>query len=109
MEILTGLIFLLAGAAIVKFIASPATDRALDTFAAGFLPYRAVVGWPRGVQEEEPVAWRWSSGDGPAEPPRGGEAALALPVLVDIDADDAPTATRVDRRSMVRGMARRRS
>ena len=109
MEILTGMVFLLAGAAIVTFVASPATERALDTFAAGFMPYRAVVGWPRGVQEEEPVAWRWSSGDAPPEPPRGGEAALALPELVDIDPEDAPAATRVDRRAMFRGMARRRS
>ena len=108
MDILTGLVFILAGAALVKFIVSPATERALDTFAAGFMPYRAATGWPRGVQEEEPVAWRWSAGDGPTSPSSGGPAALGLAELVDIGSDDAPTATAVDRGSMARGMARRR-
>ena len=108
MDPLTGLVFLLAGAAIVKFVFSPSTERGLDAFAAGFMPYRASNGWPRGVQEEEPVAWSWSSGDGQAPPSSGGETD-ALPELIDIDADDAPIATRVDRGSMVRGMARRQS
>jgi hypothetical protein len=109
MDPLTGLVFLLAGAAIVRFVFSPSTERVLDSFAAGFMPYRAANGWPRGVQEEEPVAWSWSSGDGRTPPSSGGEADMALPELIDIDADDAPTAIRVSGRSMARGMARRRS
>ena len=109
MDLLTGLVFVFAGAAIVKFVASPSTERALDTFAAGFMPYRAAVGWPRGVQEEEPVAWRWSSGDRSDPPSSGGDSDPALVELVDIDASDAPPAIRIDHRSMMRGMARRRS
>ena len=109
MDPLTGLVFLLAGAAIGKFVFSPSTERGLDAFAAGFMPYRAANGWPRGVQEEEPVAWSWSSGDGQVQPSIGGETDVALPELIDIDPGDAPTATRVDRRSMGSGMARRRS
>ena len=108
MDPLTGLVFLLAGAAIVKFVFSPSTERGLDAFAAGFMPYRASNGWPRGVQEEEPVAWSWSSGDGRPPPSSGVETDMALPELIDIDPDDAPTATPVSGRSMVRGMARRR-
>jgi hypothetical protein len=107
MDLLTGLVFLLAGAAIVKFVVSPSTERVLDTFAAGFMPYRAAAGWPRGVQEEEPVAWNWSDGDRPVPPSSGADVDLARPELVDIDAHDAPPATRVDHRSMMRGMARR--
>lgn len=44
----------------VVFIAGETTEKALDSFGAGFLPYRR-EGWPRGVQEGEPVAWDWSA------------------------------------------------
>ena len=43
----------------IAFMAGETTERALDTFGAGFLPYRK-EGWPRGVQEGEAVAWDWS-------------------------------------------------
>ena len=60
MEIFAGLILISLVAAFVALIVSPRTARSLDTFAAGFLPYRS-AGWPQGVQEEEPVRWSWSA------------------------------------------------
>jgi hypothetical protein len=45
---------------LVVFTADVTTGKALDTFGAGFVPYRG-PGWPRGVQEGEPVAWDWSA------------------------------------------------
>lgn len=56
MDILPGLVFVLAGFAIVGWVVSPRTARGLDHFAAGFLPYRD-AGWPQGVQEDDPVPW----------------------------------------------------
>lgn len=106
MDILTGLVFILAGAAIVKFIVSPATERALDTFAAGFMPYRAAAGWPRGVQEEEPVAWSWTERERPGGPDIGSDDGPSAAEIVDINGDAVPAA-RVGRSSMVRGLARR--
>ena len=41
----------------------------LDVFGSGFLPYRPDLGWPAGVQEEEPRAWTFRpEGAGPAAP-----------------------------------------
>ena len=61
MDLLTGLFLFVIGAALVKLVVSPGTERAIETFAAGFVAYRdPSAGWPRGVQEEEPVAWTWS-------------------------------------------------
>jgi hypothetical protein len=60
MDILGILGILLLGAGIGRFLASDGTARGLDAFGAGFLPYRE-AGWPRGVQEGEPIPWHWSS------------------------------------------------
>ena len=45
--------------------------RRLDiTFAQGFLPFRDRLDWPRGVQEEDTVSWRWPARPG-ARPATG--------------------------------------
>ena len=67
MDLFVGLAIAALGVRIFMFLANPKTARGLDLFASGFLPYRAELGWPRGVQEEEPVPWSWSSGGRPAE------------------------------------------
>jgi hypothetical protein len=112
MDLLTGLVLFLAGAAMVKLVVSPGTERAIDSFAAGFVPYRDTsAGWPQGVQEEEPVAWSWS-GRGRPDPPGGVSEAAVEAVeaaeLIEIGCENAPTATAVRRVAMIRGMARRR-
>ena len=121
MDLLTVLVLILAGAAMYKLVVSPGTERAIETFAAGFVAYRdPLKGWPRGVQEEDPVAWSWSgpgrpdrrspvsestdATDASAAPPTAGEAAE----VIEISGEGAPTATRVDGRSILRGMATRR-
>ncbi len=59
MDLFAGLVLVTLGAAFAALVVSPRTARSLDTFAAGFLPYRS-AGWPQGVQEEDPVPWSWS-------------------------------------------------
>jgi hypothetical protein len=108
MDILTGLVVILAAAAMVSLVVSPGTPRVLDLFGAGFLPYRdGSAGWPRGVQEEEPVAWTWTAGDDSKPPDVGSDDGLSAPELIDMTGDAVP-ATRVGPSSMVRGLARRR-
>jgi hypothetical protein len=108
MDIGTLLVVLLAAAAMVSLVVSRGTPRVLDLFGAGFLPYRdGSAGWPRGVQEEEPVAWSWSARDKPDPPDFGSDDGLTAPELLDISGEAVPAA-RVGRGSMVRGMARRR-
>ena len=108
MDLLTGLVVVLAAVAMVSLVVSPGTPRVLDLFAAGFLPYRdRNSGWPQGVQEEEPIPWVWTKRQGPDRPDGGSEESLAAPELVDISGD-AVLATRVGGGSMARGLARRR-
>jgi hypothetical protein len=108
MDILTGLVVIVAAAAMVSLVVSSGTPRVLDLFGAGFLPYRdGSAGWPRGVQEEEPVAWTWTAGGKPEPPDIGSDDGLSVPELIDVSGDAIP-ATRVERGSMIRGMARRR-
>jgi hypothetical protein len=97
MDIVVGLAAVLMGIVIIAFIASPTTGRGLDLFAAGFLPYRSKLDWPRGVQEEEPVRWTWPVG-----------SRSDVPEFHEIGADDAPPTAIVDRGFMGEGMARRR-
>jgi hypothetical protein len=68
MDILGILVILLLGAGIGRFLASDGTARGLDAFGAGFLPYRE-AGWPRGVQEGEPIPWKWSAMSDRGVPP----------------------------------------
>jgi hypothetical protein len=54
-------VILLLAAGLGRILSSEGTTRGLDAFGAGFLPYRADMGWPRGVQEGEPVAFKLSA------------------------------------------------
>jgi hypothetical protein len=49
----------------------------LDLFGTGFLPYRADLGWPRGVQEED--LRTWSVVQAPAGATPGAEPGAAAP------------------------------
>ncbi len=106
MDILTTLVLLAAGAAIVKVVFSPATERGIDAFAAGFLPYKG-PGWPQGVQEEEPVAWSWSGAGRAATSGSGRDGPLDAPEVVDIDGDAAPAVNAVRRGPTGPGLASR--
>ena len=100
MDIFAGLALITLLAVFAALIVSPRTSRSLDTFAAGFLPYRS-AGWPQGVQEEEPVHWSWSprrpdgDADGPAEE-------LERPEVTEISGPEAPVASAVQRGPTVR-------
>lgn len=95
MDILAAVVFLLVGTAMIAFVVSPTTARGLDTFGAGFVPYRG-PGWPRGVQEEEPVRWSWSAPRG-ADVTDGGSGASLGPELVEISRREGQAATAVHR------------
>jgi hypothetical protein len=93
MDIFAVVVLILLGTAMIAFVVSPATARGLDTFGAGFVPYRG-PGWPHGVQEEEPVHWSWSPPPGPDAADDGSGTGLE-PELVEISGPDAPTASSV--------------
>lgn len=95
MDIFAVVVFILLGTAMIAFVVSPTTARGLDTFGAGFVPYRS-AGWPQGVQEEDPVRWSWSAPRGP-DATDGGSSAALEPELVEISRPDAPTASVVHR------------
>lgn len=96
MDIFAGLVLISLVAAFAALVVSPRTARSLDTFAAGFLPYRS-AGWPRGVQEEEPVRWSWSPPRGPDPADEGSSIGLDGPEIVEISGPDAPAASGVNR------------
>jgi hypothetical protein len=60
---------LLALAAPVGLAAAWFSGRGAEAMSSLFKTDRG-LGWPRGVQEEDPVAWNW--GHRPATPPRPG-------------------------------------
>ncbi len=86
MDILAGLTVVTLGAAFVALVVSPRTGRSLDTFAAGFLPYRS-AGWPQGVQEEDPVPWSWSSTRGRHGSAEAAGQNVGVAELVEISGD----------------------
>jgi hypothetical protein len=52
---------LLVGAMAVGLIALDVVSRRQGfEFAHGFLGYRGIAGWPRGVQEDDDFQWRWA-------------------------------------------------
>jgi hypothetical protein len=75
MDVLGTTVILLLAAAIGRFLSSEGTARGLDAFGSGFLPYRADMGWPRGVQEGEPVAFKVSAMSERGAPPVDQEPA----------------------------------
>lgn len=54
MDLSTTLVILLVGAALIGWLAGARDGRGLEAFGLGFIGYRS-YGWPRGVQEEDPV------------------------------------------------------
>ena len=95
MDIFAALVFLVLGIALIVFVVSPTTAHGLDTFGAGFVPYRS-AGWPHGVQEEEPVHWSWSAPRPPDATDDSSGTGLQ-PELVEITGQEAPAASAVHR------------
>lgn len=90
MDLPSTLVLILVGAAILGWVTSPRTGQALEAWAMGFIGYRG-AGWPRGVQEEEPVHFDFSERpglgaqeDGPLDAGRGPEI-VDLPSAPDSD------------------------
>ena len=83
MDTVASLVVVLVGVAILGWIASPTTARGMDTFGAGFVPYRS-AGWPQGVQEEDPVPWSWSSAREQAAAVDGSGIGIDGPQIVEI-------------------------
>jgi hypothetical protein len=73
MDIVGILVILIAAAGIGRFLSNGGTARGLDALAAGFLPYRSDMGWPRGVQEGEPIAFKLSAMSDRGVPPADRE------------------------------------
>jgi hypothetical protein len=96
MDILGILVILFLGAGIGRFLSSDGTARGLDAFAAGFLPYRE-DGWPRGVQEGEPIVFKLSAmsdrGVSPAEREPAPDAGVEV---IEIDGYRAAELTGID-------------
>ena len=101
-------LLLILGAAYVLLRGWTMPSGVLDSFGAGFLPYRADDGWPHGVQEEEPRAWAWRARDvsrpdslspDPADEPEIVELgpAAAGPTLVRVAAGSASRRSPLDR------------
>ena len=78
MDIPATLVLIIVGAALVAWMTNPRTGQALDAWASGFIGYRS-YGWPRGVQEEEPVHFSFREPRDPAQDDEGlpdGEAEI---------------------------------
>jgi hypothetical protein len=97
MDLLTALVVLVAGTLMYAWLASPRTDAALDALGAGFLPYRE-AGWPRGVQEGEPIPWKWESmserGIAPADRAPAPDAGVEI---IEIDGESGAELTGIHR------------
>ncbi len=101
MDIFAAVVFVILGAALVAYVASPTTARGLDTFGAGFVPYRG-AGWPQGVQEEEPVHYSLSVPRGPGGAMDGAPGTTPDPEVVEITGPDTPMTSAVHRGPTVR-------
>jgi hypothetical protein len=71
MDLPTTLVLLLVAAALVGWVVGACDGKALEAFGSGFIGYRS-YGWPRGVQEEEPIHFSFRE---PQDPAVGGTAA----------------------------------
>ena len=105
MDIFAGLLVVAFVAAFAALVVSPRTGRGLDTFAAGFLPYRS-AGWPQGVQEEDPVPWSWCSRRGSGKHGEDASAMLDGPELVEMAGEDVPSTSPVRRGRTMRSVGR---
>jgi hypothetical protein len=83
MDIPATLVLIIVGTALVAWMTDPRTGQALDAWASGFIGYRS-YGWPRGVQEEEPVHFSFREPQDHADDPipRGRDAE---PELIDLE------------------------
>jgi hypothetical protein len=54
MDLPTILVLLLVAAGLVGWVVGACDGKALEAFGSGFVGYRS-YGWPRGVQEGEPI------------------------------------------------------
>ena len=72
-------VYVIAGlpaAILVAFVGSAARltgrvgKRAQFTFGEGFLPFRADLGWPHGVQEDDDMRWQWTAAPLPGALPQ---------------------------------------
>lgn len=89
MDVPATLVMIIVGAGLVAWMTSPRTGQALDAWASGFIGYRG-PGWPRGVQEEEPVHFVFSAPSDPDAPGTGGVDAGPEIVELDDPIDDRP-------------------
>jgi hypothetical protein len=84
MDTVLSIVVVLALAAPVGAAAAWFSTRGADALAVFFRPGSvAELGWPHGVQEEEPTAWNWDRGPGPRAGDRsldGAEPATLTPV-----------------------------
>jgi hypothetical protein len=64
MDVVLSIVVVLALAAPAGLAAAWFTTRGADALSTLFRPDRG-LGWPRGVQEEEPTAWNWDRRTGP--------------------------------------------
>ena len=79
MDIPSALILLLAAVSLAAWVRSPKTAQALEAFGLGFIGYRG-AGWPKGVQEEEPVHYAFREPGDPDAPARPDEQ----PEIIDL-------------------------
>ena len=66
------------------FVATIISVRFIDrhvtfSFGAGFVGYRADMGWPHGVQEDDDFHWDWRPRTDRATPPSVGASRAAQP------------------------------
>jgi hypothetical protein len=83
MDLPSTLILIMVGGAVLAWLAVARNGRALDAFGLGFIGYRS-YGWPRGVQEEEPVHFSFDAG-GPSGLDDGPAGIDAEPELIELD------------------------
>ena len=85
MDVPATLVLIIVGAALVAWMTNPRTGQALDAWASGFIGYRG-PGWPRGVQEEEPIHFAFAEPRDPdASHPGRVDAGPEIVELPDVD------------------------
>ncbi len=83
MDLATTLVVLLVVVAIAGWLVGARDGRALEAFGLGFIGYRS-YGWPRGVQEEDPVHFAFAEHGDAADNP-GPFGPDATPELIELD------------------------
>lgn len=85
MDIPATLVLIIVAVALAAWVTSPRTGPALDAWASGFIGYRS-YGWPRGVQEEEPVHFSFREPGDPEEDEGGPQDLGGEPEVIELDA-----------------------